>query len=87
MKPVGKQHGSPVMQTKLSNASSQVNPVAYNFLSSGEDQWDQFQEKYDPASVLDEVDCKVWSASMEVKVKQAETLIKELTAQSAQRWW
>ena len=52
---------------------------------SGEDQWSQFRDEYPMDQHLDAVSAEVWNATMDVKIKRAETLIRELTAQIANK--
>ena len=47
--------------------------------------WSNFQDEHSEGEVLSQVQRKIWNARMEVKIKQAETLIKELTTQSANK--
>ena len=52
---------------------------------SGEEQWHQFSDEYQLDERLDVISVEVWNATMDVKIKQAEALIKELTAQIANK--
>ena len=52
---------------------------------SGEEQWHQFSDEYKLDQRLDVISVEVWNATMDVKIKQAEALIKELTAQIANK--
>ena len=52
---------------------------------SGEEQWYQFRDEYQLSQRLDLISVEVWNATMDVKIKQAEALIKELTAQIANK--
>ena len=52
---------------------------------SGEEQWHQFSDEYQLDQRLDVISVEVWNATMDVKIKQAEALIKELTAQIANK--
>jgi hypothetical protein len=60
-------------------------PDDFTYVPSGEEQLDQFQDEYDPRAALDDIDRKVWNSTTEVKIKQAESLLKELTAQSVHK--
>jgi len=69
------QNMTPMSEATTSSSSS----------SPPEDPWDYFRDEYASDKKLDEVSVEIWNAEMEVKIKQAENVIKELTSQAASK--
>ena len=73
-----KNNGSGTLQNETPNSEAAgIAPIT----ASGEEQWSQFGDEYPMDQQLDAVFVEVWTATIEMNIKQAETILKELTVQ------